>query len=215
LLIFVQACESLLEVVDGLATGSRTASTKAFVARSMTLGRAQHRDLQGVRPDGLERAARQAEEKTEAIPLAAELAALAMGCDMARVQTYAEIARSIGLLNQAANDLVDLYGKRESDDLRAGKWTLPLVAHFEQSDAAQREELVRLREALPGSLPRIRELLLAGGALTRVAQLIERVRRGVHERIRALGRTQAPIAMLGAHADAIASRLYKLSEVDR
>jgi hypothetical protein len=206
LIIFVQACEGLFELMDRVPAARQRELRRSFIERSMILGRGQHRDLQGVHPATVELAAAQAQEKTEAVPMTAELAALAAGCEPARAAIYARIARSSALLHQCGNDLRDLYGKSESVDLRTGKWTVPLVAHWERASASEREELLRLRNE-PGSLDRIRRLVFDGGAVQRVAQLMDRARRDVHAGIEELGRTEAPIAILGAHADSMAARL--------
>ncbi len=209
LIIFVQACEALFQLMDRLPAERQRELRGSFIARSMTLGRGQHRDLQSMQPASLELAAIQAQDKTEAIPLAAELAALAAGCEPARTNIYTRIARSNALLYQCGNDLVDLFAKAESLDLKTGKWTLPLVAYWERAEPAQRELLTRLLSELPGSLGRIRELLFTSGAIRRVALLMERARQDVHGGIEELGGSQAPIAIVGAQADSMAARLYK------
>ncbi|MCA9705523.1 MAG: polyprenyl synthetase family protein [Myxococcales bacterium] len=208
LVVFVLACEALLCAADRLPAEQQPRIRESLVNRSLVMGRGQHRDLRCVRAQTLEQAVAQAQDKTEAIALAAELGALAAGCDVARAQRYALLGRRSALLRQCGNDLADLYGQRDSVDLRTGKWTLPLVALWEHADPATRQELLRLRDALPGSLPQIRRLVFDTGAVRRVALVMERARREIHSILDDLGRRDDPIAMLGAHADLTASRLY-------
>jgi Polyprenyl synthetase len=208
LIMFVQACEAILQLCDSLSPALQRRLRESFIARSMILGRGQHRDLRCVQPASLELAVVQAQDKTEAIPMTAELAALAAGCEPARVELYTRIGRRSALLRQCGNDLADLYGKSKSLDLETGKWTLPTIAYFSAADETQREELLRLREELPGSLDRIRRLVFDSGAVRQLAFVMERARREIHSAIHALGRSDSPIAMVGAHADLTAARLY-------
>lgn len=210
LLMFVQACEALLPLGERLPLERRRWLRESFIGRSMILGRGQHHDLSAVRPESLEQAIAQAQDKTEAIPMVAELAALVAGCEPPRAKLYARIGRKSALLRQCGNDLADLYGKRKSLDLETGKWTLPMVAYWERSDDAGREALLQLRHALPGSLDAIRRLVFDGGAVKSVALVMERARTEIHGLLEVLGRSDAPIAMVAAHADATASRLYSL-----
>ena len=210
LLMFMQACEALLPLGERLPLERRRWLRESFIGRSMILGRGQHHDLRCVRPESLEQAITRAQEKTEAIPMVAELAALAAGCEPPRAEQYARIGRKSALLRQCGNDLAGLYGKRRSLDLETGKWTLPMVAYWEQADDAGRETLSRLRDALPGSLDAIRRQLFDAGAVKAVALVMEHARTEIHALLDALGQSDAPIAMVGAHADATASRLYSL-----
>lgn len=208
LILFIHGCEAIFQLADRLAPALQRRLREVFVTRSLILGRGQHRDLRCVRPDSLDLAAAQAQDKTEAIPMAAELGALAAGCDPTRAGLYAHIGRRSALLRQCGNDLSDLYGKHESVDLRTGKWTLPLVAYWGQADAAGQAEFMRLRGELPGSLEGIRQLVFESGAVRQVAFVMERARRDIHAAIAELGRGDGPIALLGAHADLTAARLY-------
>ncbi len=208
LVVFVLAWEALLGLTEGLPADRQAQLRRAIVDRSLVMGSGQHRDLRCLRAESVEQAMELAQDKTEVIALSAELGALAAGCEPARAERYALLGRRSALLRQCGNDLADLYGHRESVDLRTGKWTLPVVALWEESDAATREEFMRLRDELPDSLPRIRRLLYDAGAIRQVALVMERARNEIHSILADLGLGNSPMAMLGAHADLTTNRLY-------
>lgn len=209
LVMFVQACDGIMELGERLDPAARARVRRTFVARSLVSGAGQHRDLRCAIPATLEDSAAQAQDKTNAIPMTAELAALVAGCDDGRVELYHRIGRRVALVRQCANDLRDLYGKAESSDLSTGKWSLPMVAFWTRADAAARREFERLRAAGPGATEAIRRLLLGAGAIHAVASVMEQARGELHDAIAALGRPDLPIALLGRTTDQLASRLYR------
>lgn len=208
LIVFVLACDRILQLGDALEPTPRARLRTLLTSRSLLSGAGQHRDLSCVLPDSIEQAATQAQDKTAAIPMTAELAALAAGCDAERVALYGRLGRESALVRQCGNDLRDLFGKRRSDDLESGKWSLPLVAFWHRARPEQRAEFTALRDALPGSAEALRRVLFTSGAIFEVARLMERARLNIHEALRALGREDAPVALLGALADSTTARLY-------
>ena len=204
LIMFVQAVDAIERLAD--ARPELRSRVRACVqARSLTSGAGQHRDLCSRRPASIDEAVAIARDKTAAIPMTAELAAIASGCNPDRVASYATIAECSALIRQCANDLRDVYGKNVSDDLRDGKWNVPYAAFWSAATEAQREEFGRLRDELPGSMDRLRQLVFETGAVREVALVIERARREIHAH---LDNATAPIALVGRLADATARSIY-------
>ncbi|MCH9680757.1 MAG: polyprenyl synthetase family protein [Deltaproteobacteria bacterium] len=208
LIMFVQACGGIMRMGDRLPAAGRARLQRCFVDRSLISGAGQHRDLRCVRPDSLESSATQAQDKTTAIAMILEMAALMAGCSEERVGLYYRIGRRYALVRQCVNDLRDLYGKTSSDDLATGKWSLPLVAFWTDAEPGPRRELDRLRQDLPGSAQAIATLLFQSGAIGRVASVMEQARCEVHAAIEQLGSADAPIAAMGAATNVITSRIY-------
>ncbi len=208
LIVFVLACDRIMQLGDRVDPDARARLRELVLDRSLLSGRGQDRDLARALPDSVEAAATQAQDKTAAIPMTAELAAMAVGCDADRIALYRRLGRQSALVRQAGNDLRDLFGKRSSDDLESGTWSLPLVAFWRGASAAQRREFTALREALPGSVAALRQLLFTSGAVSTTARVMERARLDIHATLGALEREDAPVALLGALADTATARLY-------
>lgn len=206
LIMFVLASDSIATI--GSRTAGHDAARRIICIRSLRSGSGQHRDIAGLEPSTLEDAVDVARAKTASIPMTFELAAIAAGCQGDRVAQYGRIGSDLAFLRQSVNDLRDLYGKSVSTDLVSGKSNLVVAAFRTRATTEQRRDFDALREALPASMPRMRELVFGSGALETLAHVMEEARLGLHRSLEELGLQRTPIAAVATHADQLVSTLY-------
>ena len=85
------------------------------------------------------------------LAVSASAGAMAAGASDERVETMRRYGEMLGMAFQIKDDILDYTGgadtgKPACNDLREGKITLPLIALLEESDSAQRRELLELLE---------------------------------------------------------------------
>lgn len=176
---------------------------------SLTAAAGQHRDLIGAAgastPD--EVLAMQ-EAKTSSLVLLAELGALVAGVPEDLRARYRAVGAELARLVQIVDDLRDIYGKRRSPDLAAGRVTYPVACFFERATPDERARFERLRSELPASLPALRRALYDAGAVARSAQALEAARARIHAEIAATGNRSAYHRTLLEVVDGLVSRVY-------
>jgi geranylgeranyl pyrophosphate synthase len=176
---------------------------------ALTTGRGQHLDLMGDKgattPDEVLAMQR---EKTASVTLICECAALYSGVSDEEREHYRLLGENLTLLVQVLDDVRDVYGKRRSPDLETGKVTYPLAVFQQAASAEQQAELVRLKAALPDSLPQIRQLLYQTGTLRKVAGSMDRFRRAAHHELALLGEDAATHRLLLLVVDQLVESVY-------
>ncbi len=177
---------------------------------ALTTGRGQHVDLMG------EKGARSPSEvldmqreKTASLTLICECAALYSHLTEAERGHYRVLGENLSLLVQVLDDVRDVYGKRRSPDLEAGKMTYPLACFLELADAQQRARLAALRSQLPGSLREIRQLFYDTGTLQRVAERMEVFRRAIHAELASFGEEAGTHRLLLFVVDHLVESVYR------
>lgn len=192
------------------ASAERRAALRACMSEhSLRAATGQHRDLRRHQPATLDEAAAQIAAKTALIAEIAEFAALLAGAAPARARAIGGATRHSCLMRQIVNDVRDLFGKRESGDLRDDRATLPILCFRSAADADAMRRYTTLRAELPASLPALRELLVGAGALTATARIMERARRSLHAEADALGLRGGPFDLYLDFADAMADQVYR------
>lgn len=211
LTLYTLALDAIHEAAPAAAA---PAIRRALRRHSLRASAAQHRDLVGaIQPDEAGVLAHNG-DKSSVFALIPELAALASGCDDARADAYRRVGEATCTMRQIANDLRDIFGKRESGDLARGVTTLPLACFAARASEDQRAELARLRAALPGSLEPIRRLLLASPAIQACAAAMEAARARVHRELLALAGPATPLDLHRAFVDAMAAELYRAPPIE-
>ncbi|MES1187677.1 MAG: polyprenyl synthetase family protein [Myxococcales bacterium] len=176
---------------------------------ALTTGRGQHLDLMGDKGarTPAEVLAMQ-REKTASVTLLCECAALYSGVNDDEREHYRVLGENLSLLVQVLDDVRDVYGKRRSPDLETGKVTYPLACFLETASPEQRQKLAELKQALPGSLGQIRQLLYETGTLRKVASSMEGFRRAVHRELSLLGEDAATLRLLLLVIDQLVESIY-------
>ena len=176
---------------------------------ALTTGRGQHLDLMGDKGATTpEEVLVMQREKTASVALICECAALYSGVSDEEREHYRLLGENLALLVQVLDDVRDVYGKRRSPDLETGKVTYPLACFLETASPQQRAELARLKQALPESLPKIRELLYETGTLRKVAGSMDRFRRAVHHELAQLDEEAATHRLLLSVVDQLVETVY-------
>jgi heptaprenyl diphosphate synthase len=176
---------------------------------ALTTGRGQHLDLLGERgPRTPSEVLAMQREKTASVTLLCECAALYSGVSDGERERYRALGENLSLLVQVLDDVRDVYGKRRSPDLETNKVTYPLACFLERASPEQREQLLTLKRALPGSLPEIRKLLYDTGTLRQVARSMDEFRRAVHHELALLGEDAASLRLLLLVVDQLVETVY-------
>ena len=103
----------------------------------------------------------------------------ASGSDEASWLQMAEFGRNLGMCFQIKDDLLDYedaqkVGKPTGNDIREGKFTLPLIHVYEQADEAKRNEMLRLLEE--ADVERLQEMARRDGGIRYATQCLERLK---------------------------------------
>lgn len=138
----------------------------------------QHADLAmangaDTTPDAVQAAV--AGKTGEEMATAAALAAHFAGAPAA-VAAYARLGRALGTAAQLGSDCRDLFGAMHSKDLASGTRTLPIALHLARLTGGERVAFLALLDAARTDAEagrRVREALLASGALRRCAFTVE------------------------------------------
>ena len=96
--------------------------------------------------------------------------------DAGRLARFGEL---LGLCFQIKDDLLDYepsdkVGKPTGNDIREGKFTLPLIHVYEQADEAKRNEMLRLLEE--ADVERLQEMARRDGGIRYATQCLERLK---------------------------------------
>ena len=177
---------------------------------ALTTGRGQHLDLLGAQcastPQDVLNMQRQ---KTASLTLICECAALYSGLTDEAREHYRVLGENLSLLVQVLDDVRDVFGKRRSPDLEAGKLTYPLSCFLSSASAPQRERFESLKRALPESLKEIRSLLYDSGTLREVAATMDGFRHAIHHEIATLAHDAPTHRLLLSVIDRLVEGIYK------
>jgi geranylgeranyl pyrophosphate synthase len=175
----------------------------------------QHRDLTG------EQGARSPAEvlemqevKTSSFSLITECGGLLAGCGPEDLERYRRIGENLAMLIQVRDDLRDIYGKRTSPDLVNAKITYPVACFLETADPTRLARFEMLQKNLPGTMPKIRELLYDSKAVERSADAIQLCREAVHRDVAATGNRSAFHRTLLDLVDRVAGSVYEPPPVE-
>ncbi len=80
----------------------------------------------------------------ELIALGCTLPAIFAGADSRTVSQYARFGRLLGTAQSIAEDVIDLFCKEQSSDLRTGTRSFPIACHLERLCGSSREEFLLL-----------------------------------------------------------------------
>ena len=138
-----------------------------------------------------------------------EFAALLGRCSPEQVKIYRMLGASITTYCQIREDLSDIFGKVMSPDLGTRKVTYPVACFLESASEAERLGFEELRLGLPESLHDIRSLLYESGAVESAADMMEQLRREIHETFALLGNPCAAHRCLLNIVDSNAESVYE------
>jgi geranylgeranyl pyrophosphate synthase len=168
----------------------------------------QHRDLLGANGAGSPAEVLQMHEaKTSSVQLLTECGALLAGRDGQDQALYREIGRHFAAFIQIRDDLRDIFGKAQSPDLATGKMTYPMACFLERSTGSERDTFDALADELPTSLPAIRDLVYASGAVAASARALDAERTAIHRLVAAVG-AAAPLRTFLDVVDGLAEAVY-------
>jgi geranylgeranyl pyrophosphate synthase len=178
---------------------------------TLRLSRGQHRDLTG---RGQLKApatalAIAAEKAAQGILLMEYVATYAAASARRRVdlEPYRVIGDAFAQMQQIVNDVADLFGTSDSQDLYTGTWNVPLTMLLATlPEAARTPWAARLRAADRHEVCR---LLYDTKAMAHVAAVTETARRRIHQTFARLPCGGPYLAMLLAWLDDLAALLYK------
>lgn len=211
LAIYTLALDALHAAAEARPALERRALRRTLRRSAMRQAAGQHDDLRRARPRDLRAAAESVAAKASLLALVAEYTARLCGAGPTRAARYAALGRASCLMRQAVNDVRDIYGKPVSDDLAAGRASLPVACLRAVADPETLARFEALRLALPASMDALRGLLVAAGALAALAREMERARREVHAEARALGLPGGPFDLYLEFVDAMADQVYRRS----
>lgn len=170
---------------------------------------AQHADLSGLGPAPTpDEVLDMNRGKVACVALVAECGALLGGATPDEAATFREFGSDFAALVQIVDDVRDLFGKAESPDLAAGKFTYPVACFHELTSSEEKAEFSRLCAELPASLEAVRELLCNSGALDMTASAAEAVRQRLHDCLVSLGAERPEHRLLLSMVDALAGTLF-------
>jgi geranylgeranyl pyrophosphate synthase len=178
---------------------------------TLRLSRGQHRDLAG--RGQLRKPAAVldiATEKMAIYSLLIEYAAIYAAASSHRrvdLEPYRVIGDAWAKMQQIVDDVADLFGTSDSQDLRTGTWNVPLTTLLEAiPEDARAQWAARLRAAHRDEVGR---LLYDTKAMARVAAVTEAARIRIHQTFATLPCGGPYLAMLLAWLDDLAAMFYK------
>lgn len=190
----------------------------ALRLHAIRLSRGQHRDLTG---RGRFRSPTEvldiAVEKSAICALLMEYAAIcAAAAGPSRLRTDLEPYRVIGdalaTIQQITDDVADLFGETDSQDLRTGTWNVPLTILLDTVPEEARDQWVaRLRGADKKEVCR---LLYDTGAMHQLAAVTEAARIRIHQTLAELPCGGPYLTMLLAWLDDLVAIFYKPDVLD-
>jgi geranylgeranyl pyrophosphate synthase len=202
--------DSLRRTAQGDRDGQRALCyLSAFNRASVAAVAGQHVDLVGA-PAGAapETILDSHRNKASSVGLLLEFGAILGGCADEHVERYRRAGSALAGLVQIIDDLRDIFGKEESPDLRDQKMTYPMACFLRDASAAQRDRFGQCQQALPGSLPELRELFYEVGVVESCADAVDELRQAIHREIAATGNRSPAHRVLLSLVDALASGIY-------
>ncbi len=187
---------------------------------AMRMARGQHREIVArhcLLP--LDERIEIAGEKGSEFGLLLEYAAIAASAtrdrDAMDPANYRAIGQDLALMVQVVNDVADVLGDRESDDLRTGTWNIPLTAMLETMAIEERADWIeRVRLGRLPDRPTLANHLYGSGAMLTAARLVEDARVRFHRAMAASVGDGPFTSMLLAWVDDLARVLYRPRALD-
>jgi geranylgeranyl pyrophosphate synthase len=125
----------------------------------------------------------------------------------ADLEPYRVIGDALAKIQQIVDDVTDLFGESDSQDLRTGTWNVPLTILLDTvPEEARAQWATRLREADKKEVCR---LFYDTGAMERVAAVTEAARVRIHQTFAELPCGGPYLAMLLAWLDDLVAIFYK------
>lgn len=119
------------------------------------------------------------------------------------------IGDALALMVQVMNDLADLLGDGESDDIRTGTWNIPLTILLHRLEPeSQAYWLGRLRSGDAAKGPELAAELFDSGTMAELANLVETHRICVHDAVASAAASGPYSAMFLAWVDDLAATFY-------
>ena len=182
---------------------------RVFHRASLLAVAGQHLDLLG--PEGArttEDVSAVHEAKSSILRMVAECGALLAHTGPTDQARFGRIGSDLAHIARIRDDLRDIFGKSVSPDLVAGKMTYPVACYLESASPASEVRFHKLVAGLPDTMPELRALLYASGAVDESARALEAFRADIHREIGNWSGAGAPHRTLLSIVDALAASIY-------